>query len=77
MDIRPHKRLKTHVRQQIPKAKIPTNDQVTLRGSLSAIVRSDSSCFLIEWMDRSYTNHVQGHTNHVTNEVKSTITADS
>ena len=54
-----HTNVSRLVRQQIPKAKIPTNDQVTLRGSLSAIVRSDSSCFLIEWMDRSYTNHVQ------------------
>ena len=28
-------------------------DQVTFRGCLSAVVRSDSICFLIEWMDEN------------------------
>ena len=49
---------------------------------LSAIVRSDAICFYWNgWMkiDRSFwcTNHVQWHTNHVKEKVKSTITADS
>ena len=29
-------------------------DQVTFRGCLSAVVRSDSICFLIEWMDENW-----------------------